>query len=390
MISDGPSLLRLATFVNGYPFKPDQLGDRGLPVIRIRHLIDPTAEPELATPPDAAVIIDDGDLVFSWSATLAVRPWNRGRALLNQHLFRVDPARHVDRSWLRFVLSVAIDRLQPLMHGSAMTHITQDMLRVITVSVPSPQSQREIADFLDAETARIDALIASKHALRRSLEERRSALIELAVRKLAGTWGEQPLRFATAEITVGIVVTPAAWYADEGVPAVRGLDVSEGRISTDDLVQITHEGHVVHRKSRLRAGDVVVVRTGQAGRAAVVPAELDGSNCIDLLIVRPGRHLDSKFLEFVLNSDWTQKYVERYSVGTIQSHFNVAGLRALGVPRAPLSEQRAAVVEMTGATETIGAVIDCLDKQIALLQEHRQALITAAVTGELDIPGAAA
>ena len=84
----------------------------------------------------------------------------------------------------------------------------------------------------------------------------------------------------------------------------------------------------------------MVVRTGQAGAAAVVPPELDGCNCIDLVVVRPSIGTVSEFLEFVLNSDWTQKHVDKYSVGTIQSHFNVGAVKLVPVPRPPAPEQR--------------------------------------------------
>ena len=70
MISQGPSILRLAEFINGYPYKPEQLGIDGLPVIRIRQLVDPSAEVDYAEAPGNAVYIDYGDLVFSWSGSL--------------------------------------------------------------------------------------------------------------------------------------------------------------------------------------------------------------------------------------------------------------------------------------------------------------------------------
>ena len=85
----------------------------------------------------------------------------------------------------------------------------------------------------------------------------------------------------------------------------------------------------MHLKSRLIRGDIVVVRTGQAGAACVVPEDMDGANCVDLLIVRRSPRLDPQFLEYVINSDWTIKHIEQHSVGSIQSHFNVESLKQL-------------------------------------------------------------
>jgi type I restriction enzyme S subunit len=389
VISRGPSVLRLARFVNGSPFRPDDLGTEGYPVIRIKHLLDATVEPEFAKPPEPPVFIDTGDLVFSWSATLATRRWDRGRALLNQHLFRVDPVAGVHCRWLQYALDVGIERLKPLMHGSAMTHVTRDMLRGLTVALPALAEQRAIADFLDTETARIDALITKKRRMVELLRGRSVGAVELAVRTMALEDGEVPLKRLVTEVTVGIVVTPSEWYSPQGVIALRGLNVRPGRLDTSDVVYLTPEGHRLHRKSALRCGDVVVVRTGQAGAAAVVPGALEGVNCVDLLIVRPGE-MDPNFLTFMLNSDWTQKHIASNSVGSIQSHFNVGALRELPVPNSTLERQRRATQQLHRTTTHLSEGCDRLTRQIELLQEHRQALITAAVTGELAVPGAAA
>ena len=83
----------------------------------------------------------------------------------------------------------------------------------------------------------------------------------------------------------------------------------------------------------------MVVRTGQAGAACVVPEDMDGANCVDLLIVRRSPRLDPHFLEFVINSDWTIRHIEKHSVGSIQSHFNVESLKQLPVPVPPLVVQ---------------------------------------------------
>jgi type I restriction enzyme S subunit len=136
----------------------------------------------------------------------------------------------------------------------------------------------------------------------------------------------------------------------------------------------------------LRAGDVVVVRTGQAGVAAVVPTELHGANCIDLLIIRPNT-IDPHYLVRVLNSDWTQKHIGKHSVGTIQSHFNLSALGDLPLPLPDLETQQSLVQELAGIAGKLDDTIERIKTQVRLLEEHRQALITAAVTGELEVTG---
>src|SRR5262249_45858689 len=196
-----------------------------------------------------------------------------------------------------------------------------------------------------------------------------------------------PLKYAVLAIGVGIVITPANLYVDSGsgVPALRGLNVRPGRIDISDVVQISHKGHQENLKSRLSSGDVVVVRTGEAGAAAIVPEELDGSNCIDLLIIRPGTLTSPSFLSYYLNSGYARDKIAEHSVGSIQAHFNVASMRQLAFPFVERSEQE----RRTSVLDEIVADLELLDSQLGtqldLLAERRQALITAAVTGQIDV-----
>lgn len=302
------------------------------------------------------------------------------------------PGPHTDSRWLSYLVSSVptVEWAVASSDGSKMPRTSWEKLGELSVSQPHPARQQAIADYLDTETARIDALLAKKRQMGDLLLARRGALIETEIRRLASEQGERRLRFVAPEILVGIVITPAAYYADSGVLALRGINVKPGRLDLSDVVTITDEGHALHRKSTLHEGDLVVVRTGQAGAACVVPPELDGINCIDVLIVRRSAALDPWFLEYVINSDWTARHIEEHSVGTIQSHFNVGALKELPVPVPPLAVQRETSSKLRAVVAELDSMRSSLDRQIDLLIEHRQALITAAVTGELEIPGVAA
>lgn len=257
------------------------------------------------------------------------------------------------------------------------------------IPVDDQSLQRKIADFLDAETRRIDALINKKQFMARLVSERLAGQIEADLRALASNHGEIALRHL-ADVTVGIVVTPAAYYADEGVPALRGLNVLPGHLKLDDLVYLSQDGNALHPKSQLRAGDVVTVRTGQAGATAVVPSELDGANCVDLLITRPHNNVSPHFLELVINSDWCIKHIEKHAVGAIQGHFNVEALKNLPIPRVESPLQAELVDRVRAARVRAERLAHVLGAQARLLREHRRALITAAVTGDLEVAKAAA
>ena len=270
-------------------------------------------------------------------------------------------------------------------YGVKMPRTSWELVRKFELEPPPLASQRRIADFRDREPERIDALIDKKRRLIDALRDQFAGSMELQIRALAEEYGETSLKFTVPQVTVGIVVTPARWYSDQGVPAIRGTNVSPGQIDTSDLVHLSVEGHALHQKSALRAGDLVVVRTGQTGSAAVVPEELDGANCIDVLLIRRATSLIPQFLEYVINSDWTRKHIEANSVGTIQSHFNVASLRELRVPVPGLAVQEAVVRRLDTEADRGERLERALTTQLDLLAEYREALITAAVTGEIDV-----
>ncbi len=172
----------LATYINGWPFKPDDFGIEGLPVVRIKQLVDPLASMDHFNGElPESVCLKDGDLVFSWSGSLKVRLWQRGPAFLNQHLYKVLPREGINKLWLRFALDTATRLFEALMHGSAMTHITQPMMKDVRLPVPTESRQREIAQRLEHSWGYIEA---AKAALNRQIElltEHRRALITAAV-----------------------------------------------------------------------------------------------------------------------------------------------------------------------------------------------------------------
>lgn len=266
--------------------------------------------------------------------------------------------------------------------GGGQPNINQDKVRSFRIPVPPLDEQRAIANYLDCETARIDTLIAEQQQLVGLLQERRRSVADELLSRAAAMC---PLKRITADITVGIVVNPATWYVDSGVPALRGLNVRPGYIKSTDLVYLSAEGDAHHEKSRLRTGDVVVVRTGQAGAAAVVPPDLDESNAIDLLIIRPGPEVDPDFLAAYLNAPSTKTRITEGSVGAIQGHFNVAALRELSFPVLDIAQQRRIAACLDEQTTKIDTLIAETERFIELSRERRSALITAAVTGQIDV-----
>jgi len=157
-------------------------------------------------------------------------------------------------------------------------------------------------------------------------------------------------------VTVGIVVKPASYYVPNGVPALRSLNIKPGKIVLEDLVYFSQSDNDTKlAKTKLRTNDVVIVRTGQPGTAAVVPSELDGVNAIDLLIASPQNELgDPTFLCTFFNSAGGRDLVLSKQRGQVQKHLNVGSLNEAIIPLPPIDLQRT-FARRIGAIEKLKA-----------------------------------
>ena len=131
---------KLATFLNGFAFKPSHFGNTGLPVVKIPELRNgPTKKTPRNTGEDVpeCYVIGNGDVIFSWSGTLLVRIWNHGNALLNKHLFKVNPISNIPREFIYLSLNYALVNFQNQTTGSTMKHIRKNALDNVFSLLPN-------------------------------------------------------------------------------------------------------------------------------------------------------------------------------------------------------------------------------------------------------------
>ena len=172
------------------------------------------------------------------------------------------------------------------------------------------------------------------------------------------------------EITVGHVGKMSDQYIASGVPFLRSQDIHPGRIDFSTVKFIPSSFHQQLRKSKLTTGDVVMVRTGYPGTAAVVPPTLPDANCADLVIARPGPKLDPHFLAYTMNSPLGRGFVRGSLVGVAQQHFNVKVAAGMKFPLPPLPIQRR-IVSILGAYDDL---IEVNRRRIAVLEEMARRL----------------
>ncbi|NML09201.1 restriction endonuclease subunit S [Sphingobium sp. AR-3-1] len=182
-------------------------------------------------------------------------------------------------------------------------------------------------------------------------------------------WPLVTLGDVASELTVGHVGSMANEYVATGIPFLRSLNIEPYRISLQDLKFISPEFHKRLRKSALKPGDVVIIRTGKPGVCSVIPEWLTDANCSDLVIVRCGNDLHPRYLAYWVNS-LAAHHIGSNLVGAVQQHFNVGSARQMPISLPPLDEQE----RILSVLATIDDKIELNRRMNATLERQAQAV----------------
>ncbi|MBW8843749.1 MAG: restriction endonuclease subunit S [Burkholderiales bacterium] len=177
-------------------------------------------------------------------------------------------------------------------------------------------------------------------------------------------WRDIKIKEVSEYVTVGFVGSMADQYVEAGVPFLRSLNIQPFRLNYSDLKYIPESFHDAIKKSKLRPGDVAIVRTGYPGTACVIPADLPDANCSDLVILRPGPELNPHYIAAIFNSSFGQSLVGGNLVGAAQQHFNVTVAKELKLRLPPRVEQDKIAAVLVGLNDLIANN----QRRIALLE----------------------
>lgn len=245
------------------------------------------------------------------------------------------------------------------------------------VRLPPLKEQQQVVERLTYTRE----LVASFANLVQNASALEKAYSEETMREAWSAYPRQSLPSLCDVLTVGIVVTPAKYYVEAGgIPVLRSLNVWPNNYVLDDVKTISVEGHRVHSKSALRTGDIVMVRTGDPGRpgnAAVVPPQMDGWNCVDLVLARPSGGIVPEYIAAFINWSRSARLLAGFSPGTKQKHLSVNELTRFEIPVPSIARQQA-----IAATQRVflGAVRTARHRWNAAVRMHKR-IMEATLSG---------
>ena len=172
-----------------------------------------------------------------------------------------------------------------------------------------------------------------------------------------------------ADLTVGFVGSMAKHYVDEGVPFLRSTNIRKFKIDMSDIKYISPEFNEKIKKSQLREGDVVIVRTGMPGACTVILKEQEGWNCSDLVIIHPHKE---KVLPLYIAAyvNYSTGIINANLVGAVQQHFNVGSAKNMEIAVPSIEIQK----KIVGIIQNINEKLDINSRINKNLEQQAQAI----------------
>lgn len=362
-----------------------------------------------AAPSRARRVVRTGDVLVSTvrtylRAVAAVGPAHEGAIASTG--FAVLRARTVEPRYLRYAILERrfMDEVEARSTGTSYPAINASDLVKIKIRVPAKQVQRAVADFLDRETATIDAFIAKNEELITLLTERRVAVVSRAVTKglepnvelkASGVdWlGEVPSTWKVGNIrrfsSMRTGHTPSRqhpeYWVDCEIPWFTLADVWQlrrgKREMSDTNESISQVGLENSSAELLPAGTVALSRTASVGFTGIMPVPMATSQ--DYWNWIPGSDLLSEYLWYQFQA--MKPDFERVMTGSTHRTIYQADAASLRIAVPPLDEQRAIVAHLDLQTSRIDSALSSARQAMELARERRAALISAAVTGKIDV-----
>jgi type I restriction enzyme, S subunit len=354
------------------------------------HLIGMQLAIKRGTEPGLASV-EPGDVLFGKLRPYLAKTWLASFPThASTELLCFRPKIGVESRWLRYLVASGpfMGWATATSDGTKMPRTSWEKVRDFEFVLPSNRQQRGIADFLDAETARIDALVGLRRVQLDLLTEK----VQSRLLTLLGDWRTDSmlsLRKLRTSVFTGPFGTQlaASEYVTGGVPIVNPTHIVNGVIIPSEHESVSQSVANRLERHRLRRGDLVAGRKGDLGRSALVGENSNGWVCgSDSIVIRTKQEcLLPEFLAVVLQSGYFRQQLLARSTAATMPSLNEDSLLQFLVPGLGTSAQEDIVHGWNFFNETQLNLRERVKQQMILLHERKQALITAAVTGQLNL-----
>ena len=343
----------IATYINGFAFKPSDWSIEGIPIIRIQNLTGTQLHFNKCSRKDIPekYIVRNGDVLISWSATLGVFEWELGDAYLNQHIFKVVfEKEEINKKYFEYAISISINLMFQYTNGATMKHIRKGDFDNIRIPVPPLAEQQSIVSRLDSAFAKIDAVKANAEKQLNDAKALFQKELSKAMISKEG-WEEKKLGEVT-EVIHG--KNQKDILSETGKYPIYGSGGNIMGYASDYLCE---------------AGTTILGRKGSINNPMYIEEKF--WNVDTAFGIGPKGNNVSKFIYyFVLSIDWNEK-----NTGTTLPSLTQQVVKNVKLSVPPLSEQQAIVTHLDTLSEKLKAVEE---KQKAIMAEcdaMKQALL---------------
>ena len=233
-----------------------------------------------------------------------------------------------------------LNQYKAMAAGSTVNNLNKELVGGTTVAFPMVEEQIKIGDYFTT----LDHLITlhqrkceqtkklKKYMLQKMFPRNGAKVPEIRFDGFTYDWEQRKLNEVAEKICVGFVGTCEKFYTDEsGIPMYRTGNLNGLSLNRDDLKYVTNEFHQHNQKSQLKAGDILIARHGDSGKA-VNYENSEEANCLNIVIIRPDfKKCNYKFLTNCINSPECQKHIKSLSAGSTQAVINTSEIEKLGV-----------------------------------------------------------
>ncbi len=319
----GVKLGDVATYINGYAFKPADYSLNGKQIIRIQDLTGNAYQTNnFAGELDDKYLVSSGDVLISWSASLGVFEWNKEEAWLNQHIFKVVFNKlPVDKRYFIHQARYVINRGAMLAHGATMRHLTKKVFESLPFSYPNRSEQLTIAKRLDdiqrqiylaeKQISKLDSLVKSR-------------FVEMFGDPCDANGNRAKVKVASiCELRIGPFGSALHKndYISGGHPLINPSHIIGSSIIPDADLTVSDDKYKSLEAYHLLPGDIVLGRRGEIGRCAVVQDK--GFLCgTGSMVLRPRAGVRSEYLQRVVSFPSFRQALERNAVGVTMKNLN--------------------------------------------------------------------